>query len=201
MSFDLPFNVGDLMTYDKKESPFYRRDCIVAYSDLSLVGLITEGVPFVAFVAPDDPNLKLMQHGPRKLNDTQMEILKNTMQGWGSLDILKELPKFVAQSKKQYGGSESSKDGAHIHFGGFVSKELAKQWREFTALLEMAKRSGAPVPENLDQILMEWMIITTMNLPGILGAFNHLRHMRTNMFGVIEEDGDSENNTPPGGST
>jgi len=198
MSIDLPYSVGDLMTYNKKESPFFRRDCVVAFSDLSLVGLITDGLPFVAFVEPDDPDLKLIQYGPKKLNDHQTAILKKTMQGWGSLDVLKELPKFVRRSKKQYGGIGDSLKGAHIHFGGFVSKGLAKQWREFTALLEMAKQSGAPVPENLDQVLMEWMIISTMNLPGILNAFKHLRDMNGHMFGtMIEEEEDPEDHSSP----
>ena len=61
----------------------------------------------------------------------------------------------------------------------------------------MAKRSGAPIADNLDQVLMEWMIISTMNLPGILAAFKNLRHLKNGgMFGISFEEDEPDDEHP-----
>lgn len=178
--FHLKYDIGDTLTNVDESSVMFRRDCIVVFTDPSFALLITKGIPNILFVTVTDQNIRMTKKGGGILLNEHTDMLRTVVKDWPNAEFLKQLPTYVNKQKKSE--EMDSSDNVHMQITGFVSKPLAMAWRKFHALADLSKQFDDDMPKNIDTIIMEWMILSTINsIPYIQMMKNMIPHFK-NMF-------------------
>jgi len=153
-------HIGDILTCTDKTSTLYRRDLIVVYRDLAVVGLITDGLDGVHLIGLTDKDFTTSQKGVGRLTQEQEDLKKRVVEESRIFQILKGFPSLVETTMSSYYSKENPMgDTEHLVISAMVPKSLVRMYREFSVLMNMVVENDPMLKgANVDQLTTLWMI-------------------------------------------
>lgn len=157
------YRVGDTLQCLDIRQVLFRRDLVVVRSDQHTVCLVTEGFDSIFFVDPNDQAIELKESGIGKLTDAQEALLRHVLETWDVAQMFAKFPHLVKQTldSTQLGQGQPTR----IALTATVAKPLADNWRRSVAILELLRAVDPRVPQDVDRLLMEWMLFLVAQAP------------------------------------
>lgn len=169
---DLNFEIGDTITSYDKRSKIFNRNCTVVHADMTIVGVITDGLPHVIFVPYNNLSLKLIKKGNGYLEKADKDKMRGVMAQWGFGEFIGELPKIMTQIRTNLGFQAEEK--VYVKMDGFVPKDLGLAWKEFMAMMELLKQTNPEIPNFIATLFFEWVLthgLTTLKFSTVFKQF------------------------------
>jgi len=157
---DLKYELGDVITSDAPASSLYKRECTVVFVDYTLIGIITDGIESIIFVEYNDVTLTVVRRGSGYLASQDKARIAQAIEKWAYKGFVTDIPNLVTKTRKRL--NDEGNDKVYVKVDGFVSKEVAVLWKQFQALVDMAKMSNPEIPNYIQTSVFEWVLANAL---------------------------------------
>jgi len=172
--------VGDILTCDDKSNNMFRRDLVVVYVDLSVVGIVTDGLEGVYLIDPRDKSFPFVKKGIGALTPEQEEIKEKAIATWPVFLSLKKFPDMMKHVVEQFVPQDQPVETEHLVIAVQVPKKMVRLYREFGVLMRLVvDRDPSLKGTDVEYLTAMWML---NSLLGILPSL-----MITRTFGGKQE--------------
>ena len=101
-----------------------------------------------------------VKRGPGYLTTQDKARIAQAIEKWAYKDFVNEIPNLITKTRKRL--NDEGNDKVYVKVDGFVSKEVAVLWKQFQALVDMAKISNPEIPNYIQTSLFEWVLANAL---------------------------------------